>query len=37
MAMIAHNRTNKDIGEIMNNIVDDAKMDEDSCFIIKHY
>jgi len=36
MALIAHNRTNKDIGEICANIVEDAKMDEESCFILDH-
>lgn len=33
MAMVAHNRTNKDMGEICMNILEDAKMEEDSCFI----
>lgn len=37
MAVIAHNRTNKDIGEILNNILEDARLEEESCFIVKHY
>ena len=34
MAMIAHNRTNKDIGEICSNLIDDTKLEEESCFIL---
>ena len=33
MAHVAHNRTNKDMGEICTNIIEDAKLEEDSCFI----
>jgi len=33
MATIAHNRTNKDVREICVNILEDVRLDEDSCFI----
>lgn len=36
MAMVAHNRTNKDMGEICMNILEDAKMEGDSCFLLGH-
>lgn len=37
MATIAHNRTNKEIGEICQDILDDAKIDEESCFITEKF
>jgi hypothetical protein len=37
MATITHNRTNKTIGEICMHIVEDVKMDEESCFIVTHF
>lgn len=36
MAQIAHNRTNKDIGEICTNLIEDAKMEEESAFLLSH-
>ena len=37
MVTINHNRTSKDIGEICNNLIEDAKIDGESCFIFKYY
>jgi hypothetical protein len=37
MTTITHNRTNKDIGDICHHIIDDAKVDEESCFIITSF
>lgn len=37
MATINHNRTNKQIGEICTTLIEDAKIDDESCFILKHY
>jgi hypothetical protein len=36
MAQVAHNRTNKSMGEVCANILEDAKMEEDSCFLTSH-
>ena len=36
MAMVAHNRTNKDMGEVCMNILEDAKLEEESCFLQSH-
>lgn len=35
MVTIAHNRTSKEIREICHSIYEDAKLDEESCFIFK--
>lgn len=37
MATVNHNRTNKDMGEVCANLIEDAKIDEESCFLLKHY
>jgi hypothetical protein len=35
MATVNHNQTNRNIGEICDIIISNAKMDMDSCFITK--
>lgn len=37
MATISHNRTEQETKEILNGILQDAKSDENSCFILKWY
>jgi len=37
MAMVTHNRTSKTIAEICNHVVEDIKMDEESCYIVTHF
>mmetsp|Transcript_18895 Transcript_18895/g.13709 ORF Transcript_18895/g.13709 Transcript_18895/m.13709 type:complete len:112 (+) Transcript_18895:360-695(+) len=37
MATINHNRTSKTIQEVCSHVVEDIKMDEESCFIVTHF
>ena len=37
MLAISHNRTSKSVTEIAQHVVDDIKMDEESCFIVTHF
>jgi len=35
MAQVFHNRTTKDIGDVLRGVLDDLKLDEESIFIVK--
>ncbi len=37
MATIAHNRTEKTVGEVLESLYEDAKIDEESNFILKWF